>query len=138
MGGVSMNKRMLWSRVLCVIGFVVMAIDLVGLAFGFGRGLFAAGYFILPGSGLAVLGAFLGRSRYRKFPYAAFGLTACGVLPIVLLWALHLDYGWWWTSVQCVGYAYPVGGLMSCVGAVLVIVESFRRPPVSDDSIETP
>ena len=131
-----MNKRKSWSRILCVIGLAMMAIDLVGLAVHLVWGLFGGGLFVLPGSGLAVLGAFLGRSRYRKFPYAAFGLTACGVLPIVLLWALHLDYGWWWTSVQYVGYAYPIGGLMSCVGAVLVITESFHRAPTPKGNVE--
>jgi hypothetical protein len=45
----------------------------------------AYGALILPGSALAALGASLGRSRYRKLLYGAFGLTAWYLVIGILL-----------------------------------------------------
>jgi hypothetical protein len=38
--------------------------------------------------------------------------------------------------VEHVLYVYPIAGVMSALGAVLVLVESFRRPPVPKDNVE--
>ena len=94
---------------------------------------------ILPGSGLVARAAFLGKSRCRKFLYAALVLTVCGlvagfsVVVITFINQSELANPWW----AFVTYAYPVGAAMSLVGAVLVLVESFRRPSVSQDTVGT-
>jgi multisubunit Na+/H+ antiporter MnhB subunit len=91
---------------------------------------------ILPGSGLAALGAFLGRSRYRKYLYGALALTVCGLATLFLAFIFYsetADTAPWWAFLVS---ACPIGGIMSLVGAVLVIFESFRRLPVPKDSVE--
>jgi len=144
LGVASMSTRRWWSG---TVSFVALAVTAIGIIthvvvvsswlWGFNSLL------ILLGSGLAALGAFLGRSRYRKFLYAALGLTVCGLTTIFYAltdpWTgtnFFSDalYPAWW---QIVGYAYPVGGIMSSVGAVYVIFESFRRLHVSQNSVET-
>jgi predicted membrane protein len=136
-----MNKRMLWSRILSVVGLAMMAIGvlaLVGLLRVRRGGLPIDGLWgFLLGSGLVALGANLGRSLYRRFLYMALGLTVCGLTTVILVAMMYFEAENlpWWTYVV---FACPIcGGIMSLVGAVLVIVESFRRPPVPQDSVAT-
>ena len=138
------TRRRWWSG---TVSFVALAVTAVGIVthvvvvsswlWGFNS------LFILLGGGLAALGAFLGRSHYRKSLYGALGLTACGLTTIFYAltdpwigtdFSSDALYPAWW---QIVGYTYLIGGIMSSVGAVLVIVESFRRPLVSQDSVES-
>jgi hypothetical protein len=145
LGVASMNTRRRWSS--GSVSFVGLAATAIGIVthvvvvsswlWGFNSLL------ILLGSGLGALGAFLGKSRYRKFLYGALGLTMCGLTTIFYAltdpWTgsnflADALYPAWW---QVVGYAYPIGGIMSSVGAVLVIVESFRRSPVPHDGVES-
>ncbi|MHB8106191.1 MAG: hypothetical protein ACYDH4_01985 [Candidatus Cryosericum sp.] len=136
-----MNRRMLWSRILCIIELAMIPIE-VALAsltlrvsgwFALALGL---AFDILPGlgSGLVALGAFLSKSRYRRFMYGASALTLCGMIALFLV-AVNVEApaaaSWGFAM-----YAYPIGAIMSLVGAGLVLVESFRKPPVADDTLE--
>jgi hypothetical protein len=149
-----MDKRTLWSRILCIIGLAMMTIGAVAFAVlvmirlrDWFVVLFLI-FLILPVSGtmLVALGAFLGKSRYRKFLYVVPALTACGLIMTYIVWvssmiasgsdlegATYSIYPW----EVFAQYAYPVGAVMSSVGAVLVILESLHGPPVSGDTAET-
>jgi uncharacterized membrane protein HdeD (DUF308 family) len=131
-GDVEMSRRRRRSRTVSFVGLAMIVVGLVALVVPV-DGLWRA--LVLPGSGLAAHGAFLGRSRYRRLLCGALALTLNGLVSAFLILAFYFDApNPWWSFV---GYAYPMGGIMSCVGAVLVIVESFRGPPVSADTAET-
>lgn len=136
-----MNKRTLWSRILCIVELAVIPIE-VALAYVSLRvsGWFATALMLavsfLPGlgSGLVALGAFLGKSRYRRFMYGASVLTLCGIIALFLVGG-NVEApaaASWGVAV----YAYPIGVIMSLVGAGLVLVESFRKPLVPKDNVE--
>ncbi|MHB8106187.1 MAG: hypothetical protein ACYDH4_01960 [Candidatus Cryosericum sp.] len=121
-----MNKRMLWSRILCVTGLALIAMGAVVLVVPrlWAWWLVPVALY-LPGSvsGFVALGALLGRSRYRGFVYCALVLTLCGSIAVYLLLGnFEASAVPWWEFVTV---AYPVGVIMSLVGAVLVTVESF-------------
>lgn len=136
-----MNKRRLWSRILCIVELAMIPIEValgnlmlrvsgwfalaLSLAFDFLPGL---------GGGLAALGALLGKSRYRRFMYGASVVTLCGMIALFLL-AFNVEApaaaSWGFAM-----YAYPIGVIMSLVGAGLVLVESFRKPLVPKDNVE--
>ncbi|MCX6097492.1 MAG: hypothetical protein NTZ77_03270 [Caldiserica bacterium] len=136
-----MNKRLLWSRILCIVELAMIPIE-VALVNVTARvsGWFATALSLalsfLPGlgSGLVALGAFLGNSRYRRFMYGASVLTLCGIIALFLV-AGNVEApavaSWGFAA-----YAYPIGAIMSLVGAGLVLVESFHRPPVPKDNVE--
>ncbi|MCX6097486.1 MAG: hypothetical protein NTZ77_03240 [Caldiserica bacterium] len=139
-----MNKRMLWSRIRSIVGLAVMAIVLVVFGVNWQIGTFGwlstvllLAVFLLPVpvSGLVALGAFLGRSRYRRFMYCAFVLTLCGTIAVYLLIGNFEAPTVPWS--EFVAVAYPVGAILSLVGALLVIVESFRGPPALPETVET-
>jgi len=135
-----MNKRMLWSRILNIVGLAVMAIGVLALfrLLPVRRGglPFDGLWVFLLGSGLAALGAFFGKSRYRKFLYRASWLTVCGLALGILMTMMFFQAEDPPILVYVV-LACPVcGGLMSLVGSVLVIFESFHRPSVPKDSVE--
>jgi len=146
-----MNKRMVLSRILCIVELVVTIVP-VGLALwaftdydsqsaGF-PGVLVDTALILPtiGSGLAALGACLGRSRYRAVLCGTLALTVCGLTALILILVFSPGYfdfeaanlPWW----VCVVFTYPVGVIVSCVGAVLVLVESFAGQPAPKDNVE--
>jgi hypothetical protein len=66
-----MNKRILWSYILVIVGFIAMLIGAIDPLEG--------SFIILPGSGLVALGAFLGKSRYRVILNWVFILIAGGI-----------------------------------------------------------
>jgi len=140
-GGVSVSThRRWWSRTVSLVGLVEMpivtclfAISLIGQLEGPTIPIIFD-VFLLPVSGLPALGAFLGKSRYRAFLYVALVLTVCGTIAALLFNFYQDKYVWQLLFVL----AYLLGLIMSCVGAVLVIVESFHRPPVPKDTIGTP
>jgi MFS family permease len=116
-----MNKRVLWSRILCLAGIVVIVLGVAVFRPGSElRRQYMHVLCTLSGSCLAALGAFLGKSRYRRFLYVALGVTVCGLILPFLLWAIHSDYGPWWAFAE---YVYPIAGIMSLVGAVLILIE---------------
>lgn len=116
-----MNKRMLWSRILCLAGIIVIVLGVAVFRPGSElRRQYMHVLCTLSGGCLAALGAVFGKSRYRRFLYVALGVTVCGLVSPFLLWALHSDYGPWWAFAE---YVYPIAGIMSLVGAVLILVE---------------
>ena len=136
-----MNKRILWSRILCIVELAMIPIE-VALAYvslrvsGWCATALWLAFDFLPGlgSGLVALGAFLGNSRYRRFMYGASVLTLCGIIALFLV-AGNVEApaaASWGVAV----YAYPIGAIMSLVGAGLVLVESFRRTPIHKDNVE--
>ena len=135
-----MNKRILWLRILCVIGLAMMAVGvlaLVRLLRVRRGGLPIDGLWVfLLGSLLVTLGASLGRSRYRRLLYLAPGLTISGLIAVFFIAMMFFEAQNppWWTYVA---FAWPIcGAIMSLVGAVLVIIESFQRPPAPKDDTE--
>lgn len=136
-----MNKRILWSRILCIVELAMILIE-VALA---NLALRVSGWFVLAlwlafdflpglGSGLVALGAFLSKSRYRRFMYGASVLTLCGMIVLFLVAGnVEAPAAASWGFAM---YAYPIGVIMSLVGAGLVLVESFHRPPVPKDDVD--
>ena len=115
-----MNARMLWSRILVIAGFVLMLIGALDPLEG--------SLVILPGSGMVVIGAYLGKSRHRTLLLWGFALLAVGV---GALWGSSALGGFggssgrsmWWALVLL---PYPVGWIMSLVGAILRLRESAK------------
>ena len=142
LGDISIStRRRWWSDQVSVSGLVMMPIVILMFlgslwVVGPAPGLFFIIFytFILAGSGLPALSAFLGKSRYRKFLYVALVLTVCGMIAALLL-VFYDESRAPWSAIFF--FAYPLGLIMSCVGAALVSRESLRRPPVSDDTVET-
>jgi hypothetical protein len=142
LGGVPVStRRRSWAGTVSVVGLAVLPIVIVAFVgslwvVGSVPGLFSIilYVFILAGSGLPALGAFLGKSRHRTFLYVALVLTVCGMIAALLL-VFYDESRAPWSAIFF--FAYPLGLIMSCVGAVLVSRESLRRPPVSDDTVET-
>lgn len=132
-----------WSGTMSFVALAVTAVGIVTHVVVVGSWLWGFNsLLILLGSGLAALGAFLGRSRYRKSLLGALGLTVCGLTTIFCAvtdprtgigFSSDVLHPAWW---RVVAYAYLVGAVMSSVGAVLVAVESFRRTPIHKDSVE--
>lgn len=89
---------------------------------------------ILLGTGLVALGAFLGKSRRRLLLYWALALVAVGVGAMFILSAFGGFGGdtgrsnWWGLLIL----PYAVGWVVGLVGAILALVESFKRPARSD------
>jgi hypothetical protein len=116
-----MNKRMVWSRILCLAGIIVIVLGVAVFRPGSDlRRQYMHVLCTLSGGCLAALGAVFGKSRYRRLLYVALGVTVCGLILPFLLWALQSDYGPWWIFA---GYVYPIAEIMSLVGAVLILVE---------------
>lgn len=116
-----MNKRRLWVALLSIIGLLAMVIGALDPLEG--------AFVILPGSGLIALGAFLGKSRHRRFIYWAFGLTAFGVAALIVLSLFggvggNTGRSTWWLLTAL---PYPVGWIMSLLGAVHLLIKSFRK-----------
>ena len=117
-----MNKRKFWSRILCIAGIAVIVLGCIWIN---SRGSISE-FCLLSGSGLAALGAYLSRSRYRRFLYGALGLTACVPITLILIISPLYFEGFprWW---EIVVWTYPLGLIMSCVGAVLVVFENLIK-----------
>ena len=107
-----MPIRWRWSRILAVVGFVVVLLGALDPLEG--------SLLILPGTGLLALAAWLGRSRYRTLLYWSFALVAVGV---GVMWGLSAVGGlggstgrsMWWALLLL---PYPVGWVMALVGAI--------------------
>ncbi|MDH4273041.1 MAG: hypothetical protein OEW18_13800 [Candidatus Aminicenantes bacterium] len=118
-----MNKRRLWPVLLGMTGLLAILIGALDPLEG--------ALIIVPGSGLIALGAFLAKSLRRRFIYWAFGLTALGVA-VIVVWSLFGGVGgdtgrsaWWLLTAL----PYPAGWIMSLLGAIHLLVTSFRKPP---------
>jgi cystathionine beta-lyase family protein involved in aluminum resistance len=117
-----MNSRILWSRILKVVGGIAMLLGTLDPLEG--------SLLILPGSGLVALGVYLGGKDRRTVLYwaLAFILIAVGVGALFGLSAVGGFGGksgrsMWWGLLLL---PYPVGWLMSLAGAVIALVRFFK------------
>jgi hypothetical protein len=116
-----MNGASRWSRILVIVGLVVMVIGALDPLEG--------SLVILPGTGLVALGALLSDSPHRILLYWSFVLVAVGV---GALWGLSALGGFggnsgrsnWWGLVLL---PYPLGWIMGLVGAIRKLREGSRR-----------
>jgi photosystem II stability/assembly factor-like uncharacterized protein len=126
------TRRWWWSRMVSLVGLAVMPIVIflfvASLVVQIVGPMTPASFyvFLLAISGLPAFGAFLGKSRHRTFLYVALVPTVCGTIA-ALLFDFHQDQFIW---AYFFLVAYSLGLIMSCVGAVLVIFESFHRARV--------
>ncbi|MHB8106188.1 MAG: hypothetical protein ACYDH4_01965 [Candidatus Cryosericum sp.] len=140
-----MNKHKFLSGILSVTGLVMMTIGAVTILWSGGINHFLGSllgsgivrFWSFPlGGGMVALGAFLGKSRYRKFLYGALALTVCGLIAFILMAIASFEaptFGWYMFVVS----ACPItGAIMSLVGAVLIVVESLRGPVVPKHGAE--
>jgi len=112
-----MYNRMLWSRILSVIG-------LLGLLIG-ARDPLEGSIVIVPASALISLSAFLARSRFRRLAYWGFGLTAIGVGWMFIISALggfggETGRSMWWALTLL---PYPVGWILCLIAVVRLLIE---------------
>ena len=99
-------------RILIIAGLVTMVIGLIDPLEG--------SLVILPGTGLAALGARLGRTPHRALLYWGFALVTVGVAAV---WGMSAMGGiggstgrsMWWALILL---PYPVGWVLGLVGAV--------------------
>lgn len=116
-----MNVRSSWFRGLMIAGLAGMIAGAIDPLEG--------SLLILPGSALAALAGARAGSRHRKLLGIGFGCVAAGVAALWLLSALGGIGGDSGRSALwgIVLLPYPVGWLMTVVGAALALVESYRR-----------
>ena len=105
-----MSTRTRGAHVLVVVGLIAMLIGAVDPLEG--------SLIILPGSGIAALGTFLGQRRHRRLVYCAFGLIAVGVGAMFVLSMFggtggNTGCSNWWLLVVL---PYPVGWIMGLAG----------------------
>ncbi|MHC1767381.1 MAG: hypothetical protein AB9869_24405 [Verrucomicrobiia bacterium] len=117
-----MNTRLLWSRILKVVGGIAMLLGTLDPMEG--------SLLILPGSGLVALGMFLGGKDRRTVLYWtwAFILIAVGVAALFGLSAIGgigggSGHSMWWGILIL---PYPVGWLMAVAGGVAGLVRRFK------------
>jgi hypothetical protein len=117
-----MKNRTLWSLILVIVGLLAMLVGAIDPLEG--------SSVILPGSGVVLLGALLDKSRYRILLTWAFVLIAAGVGAMVVLTAIggiggHSGRSLWWGLFIL---PYPIGWITGLIGAILRLIEPFRRP----------
>jgi purine-cytosine permease-like protein len=121
-----MNSRMLWSRILKVVGGIAMLLGTLDPLEG--------SLLILPGSGLVALGMFLGGKERRTVLYWVWAviLIALGVGAMFALSAVGgiggtSGHSMWWGILIL---PYPAGWLMAVAGGVAGLVRFLkgRRP----------
>jgi hypothetical protein len=84
---------------------------------------------VLPGVAIVTLGAFLGHSRFTRLLCAALAMVALGIAAMFAMGAVggfagRRDHLMWWGLLIA---PYPLGFLLGMVGAILRLVEAFRR-----------
>jgi hypothetical protein len=109
------------SRILAIVGLAVMLIGLLDPLEG--------SVVILPGVGIAALGALVGHSRFARLLCCALALVAVGVAAMFAVSAVGglghgREYLVWWGLVVAL---YPIGFLLALVMAILRVIEAFRR-----------
>jgi hypothetical protein len=118
----SMSAHAVWSHILVIVGLIAMLIGAIDPLEG--------SLIILPGTGIAALGAFLCKSRHRTLLYWAFILVGVGVGAMFVLSMFGGIGGsdgrsmWWGLFIL----PYPVGWVMGLAGVILSLLESFKRP----------
>ena len=112
----------LLPRILRILGFVCLLIGAIDPLEG--------SAIILPGAGIVTLEAFVGGSRHRKLLARSFLLVAAGVAAMLLLSAFggiggRTGHSLWWGLLVL---PYPVGWMMTVIGAIRRVAESSERP----------
>lgn len=117
-----MDAGMRWSRILIVVGGIAMLLGAVDPLEG--------SLLILPGSGLVLLGFYLGKRERREVIYAltvflliAFGVTAMFVLSTDGGLGETGGHSMWWGVLIL---PYPVGWIMALAGAIYLLIQSSR------------
>jgi purine-cytosine permease-like protein len=117
-----MNGRMLWSRILKVVGGIAMLLGTLDPLEG--------SLLILPGSGLITLGTFVGKGQRSALRYWVwvFILIAVGVGAMFVLSAFggiggKSGHSMWWGVLIL---PYPVGWLMAVAGGFVGLVRFFK------------
>ncbi|MEI7946001.1 MAG: hypothetical protein WCJ02_04865 [bacterium] len=119
-----MKAQLLWANILIIVGLIGMLVGALDPLEG--------SLIILPGCGLATLGALLGKSRHGKFLTLSFVLVAIGV---GALWGLSACGGFggnsghsmWWGLLLL---PYPTGWIMGVIGIIRRLIEAFgKRTP---------
>ena len=117
-----MNSRMLWSRILKVVGGIAMLVGTLDPMEG--------SLLILPGSGLVALGMYLGGKDRQTVRYwtLVFILIAVGVGALFGLSAVGgigggSGHSMWWGILIL---PYPLGWLMAVAGGVAGLVRYFK------------
>jgi hypothetical protein len=117
-----MNARMLWSRILKVIGGIAMLLGTLDPLEG--------SLLILPGSGLVALGMYLGGKDRRTVLYWvwAFILISVGVAALFGLSAVggiggKRGHSMWWGVLML---PYPIGWVMALAGGVAGLMRHFK------------
>jgi hypothetical protein len=123
-------NRATWARVLVVVGLLGMLAGALDPLEG--------SVIILPGVGLAALGAFIAQRRYRKLLGVAFALAAVGIGALFAMSALGGVGGDSGRSMlwAFVILPYPAGWVMGIVGAILWLVRN--QPAMPDASQARP
>ena len=118
-----MNSRMLWSRILKVVGGIAMMLGTLDPLEG--------SLLILPGSGLVALGMYLGGRDRKTVLYWtwAFILIAVGVGAMFALSAVggiggKSGHSMWWGVLIL---PYPAGWLMAVAGGVVGLVRFLKN-----------
>jgi hypothetical protein len=106
--------RILWSRVLVILGLFGMLVGALDPLEG--------SVIILPSAGLAAVGVYIGQTARRKLLYTAFLLIAIGVCAMLLY--SFIGRSWVWAAMVV---PYPIGWILGIVAAILSLVESFRH-----------
>ena len=117
-----MDARMLWSRILVIIGCIAMLLGAIDPLEG--------SLLILPGSGMVALGTFLGGEQPGILRYWVwvFILIAVGVGAMFVLSAFGGIGGksgqsmWWGVLIL----PYPVGWIMGFAGAIVMLIRFFK------------
>ncbi len=116
-----MNRQIICSRVLNVVGLTAMLIGAIDPLEG--------SFIILPGVAVVVLAALIGKSRHTTQLCWSFALVAISVAAMVVLSRLggvggNSGNSSWWAVVLL---PYPIGWLMGLVGAVRSLIESWNN-----------
>jgi hypothetical protein len=118
-----MNSRMVWSRILKVVGGISVSVGTLDPLEG--------SLLILPGSGLIALGIYLGGRDRRTVLYwtCAFILITVGVGAMFALSAVggiggKSGHSMWWGVLIL---PYPLGWLMALVGGVVGLVRFLKN-----------
>ena len=113
-----MKTRLLWSKILVIVGLMAMLIGAIDPLEG--------SLIILPGSGMVALGALLGKSRYRLLLYSAFVTIGVGIMfGLSMLGGVGGCTGRsnWWLLVVL---PLPLGWIIGLVGTIVKLMESFK------------
>jgi len=109
------------SRSLAILGLLAMVVG--------GLDPLEGSVIILPGVGIATLGAFLGRSRHTRLLCWSLAMVALGIGAMFALSAFggiggHSGHSKWWGALIL---PYPFGFLLALVMATRRLIEAFRK-----------